>query len=120
MVWQRPIQFGASNVFGAGMDPSYDIGSSLATAAAEETARLVEEARKELDVPMTWESIEGHPATALLAVVKDSDILVVGSRGHGGFVSALLGSVSQHVVAHARCPVIVIPGSERHTRVDQA
>ena len=119
MAWQRPMQYGAPNMFGPGMDPSYDIEKSLAAAGAEETARLVEEARKERDVPMTWETIEGHPAMALLAVVEDADILVVGSRGHGGFVSALLGSVSQHVVAHARCPVVVIPGPERHPRVDQ-
>ena len=37
-----------------------------------------------------------------------ADLLVVGSRGHGGFVEALLGSVGQHCVHHATCPVVVI------------
>ena len=41
-----------------------------------------------------------------------ADLLVVGSRGHGGFTEALLGSVSQHCVQHARCPVVVIRGRD--------
>jgi len=52
--------------------------------------------------------IEGHPARALLDAAADADLLVVGSRGHGGFSGMLLGSVGQHVIAHASCPVVVI------------
>jgi nucleotide-binding universal stress UspA family protein len=51
---------------------------------------------------------EGHPAGVLLASVGEADMLVVGSRGHGGFTGMLLGSVSQHVVAHGPCPVVVV------------
>jgi nucleotide-binding universal stress UspA family protein len=54
--------------------------------------------------------IEGHPASVLLAQAEGADLLVVGSRGHGGFVGALLGSVGQHCVQHATCPVVVIRG----------
>lgn len=54
--------------------------------------------------------VEGHPAEALLDAADGADLLVVGSRGRGGFASALLGSVSQHVTHHARCPVVVIRG----------
>jgi nucleotide-binding universal stress UspA family protein len=50
----------------------------------------------------------GNPAAILLDVAKDADLLVVGSRGHGGFSGMLLGSVSNHVVHHASCPVVVI------------
>jgi nucleotide-binding universal stress UspA family protein len=52
--------------------------------------------------------IAGHPVRALLDAAKDADLLVVGCRGHGGFTGMLLGSVSQHVSAHATCPVLVV------------
>ncbi|SDS37191.1 Nucleotide-binding universal stress protein, UspA family [Friedmanniella luteola] len=51
---------------------------------------------------------EGHPAKVLIERSREADLLVVGSRGHGGFSGMLLGSVSQHLVAHADCPVVVI------------
>lgn len=53
--------------------------------------------------------LRGHPAEALVASSKDARMVVVGSRGRGGFTGLLLGSVSQHVVANARCPVVVLP-----------
>ena len=51
---------------------------------------------------------EGNPAEVLIKLSKDADLMVVGSRGHGGFKGMLLGSVSQHLVAHAECPVVVV------------
>ncbi|MFL6294779.1 MAG: universal stress protein [Actinomycetes bacterium] len=52
-----------------------------------------------------------HPAEALLQVSVDADLLVVGSRGRGGFSELLLGSVSHAAVLHAVCPVVVVPSS---------
>jgi nucleotide-binding universal stress UspA family protein len=49
------------------------------------------------------------PARALLDAAADSELLVVGARGMGGFKGLLLGSVSQHVAQHAPCPVVIVP-----------
>lgn len=52
---------------------------------------------------------EGPAARTLLKVAEGADLLVVGSRGYGGFRGLLLGSVSHQCVSHAPCPVVVIP-----------
>jgi nucleotide-binding universal stress UspA family protein len=65
------------------------------------------------DVRVRGHVIEGNAAQVLLDASGGADLLVLGSRGHGGFTEALLGSVSQHCVHHARCPVLVIRGQDR-------
>jgi nucleotide-binding universal stress UspA family protein len=52
--------------------------------------------------------VEGSAVQCLLDAARGAELLVVGSRGHGGFAGALLGSVSQHCVQHAPCPVVVV------------
>lgn len=52
--------------------------------------------------------VNDQPAHALLAAADGADLLVVGSRGHGAFTEAMLGSVGQYCVHHAHCPVLII------------
>ncbi|MGW3472253.1 universal stress protein [Saccharopolyspora sp. NPDC000995] len=88
----------------------------------DSVARAAWELRKSVDetsallatsVPVQREVVRGHAARALLDEAQGADLLVVGSRGHGGFVGALLGSVSRHCVSHAHCPVVVVRPTAR-------
>ncbi|MCL4291373.1 MAG: universal stress protein [Thermoleophilia bacterium] len=56
--------------------------------------------------------VEGPPAQALVGEAEGATLLVVGSRGRGGFKGLLLGSVSSQCMQHAPCPVVVVPARE--------
>jgi nucleotide-binding universal stress UspA family protein len=56
-------------------------------------------------------SLQGNPSSVLLERLEEADLLVVGSRGHGGFVGLLLGSVTNQCIHHATGPVVVVPPS---------
>jgi nucleotide-binding universal stress UspA family protein len=87
-----------------------DLTSQAREAAQKETDSALGEAGPESRPPsVTVQAVTGLPAEALLQAAAGADMLVVGSRGAGGFKRLLLGSVSTQVTHHARCPVVVIP-----------
>lgn len=61
------------------------------------------------DVQVERIVVHGSAARVLLEAARGADLLVVGTRGHGGFSGLLLGSVSQQCAHHAPCPVVVVP-----------
>jgi nucleotide-binding universal stress UspA family protein len=103
--WWYPTGYGMAPIFDGAVDFEGDAGKTLAEALAEVSGLAP-------DVMVCPRVIEGHPAGVLLREARGADLLVVGSRGHGGFAAALLGSVSQHCVQHAPCPVLVLRGDD--------
>lgn len=72
------------------------------------------------DVVVAPVVVEGPAARALLETAHGADLLVVGSRGRGGFLGLLLGSTSHQVVTHATCPVVVVPVADDDAPQDEA
>ena len=99
--WWYPTGYGMAPVSDGAIDFEGDARKVLAGALAEVCGVAP-------DVVVRSCVAEGHPAELLLREAVGADLLVVGSRGHGGFAAALLGSVSQHCVQHATCPVLVM------------
>ncbi len=105
--WSVPVM-AYSGGYIAGVDPGrFAQDADAVSAAALEEARGIA-ADLEIDAIVT----NDQPASALIAASEDADLLVVGSRGLGGFARLLLGSVSEQVAHHARCAVIIVRASE--------
>ena len=106
MSWSIPIDFG---IGGAAVLESYDWQGVAAATVRDTVAKVVDPADAER---VSQQVIMGHPSTVLVDASADADLLVVGSRGRGGFKGMLLGSTSQHVIARAACPVVVVRAAE--------
>jgi nucleotide-binding universal stress UspA family protein len=109
IAWQFPQPIGGFGGYGW---PPPDMGTDGIDYEAI-SARALEEAVSQAvpadaGVTVRQRVVEGHPGQVLLDAAEGADLLVVGSRGHGGFTGMLLGSVSQQCVHHAPCPVVVI------------
>lgn len=73
-------------------------------------SQAIESARGQFQqVPIETAAVLGDAARKLAEAARNADLLVVGSHGHGRLHNAVLGSVSEGCIRHARCPVVVIP-----------
>jgi nucleotide-binding universal stress UspA family protein len=78
-------------------------------AAEEAVAKVASGLGEGRPASVTVRAVTGFTASELIDASEASDLLVVGSRGGGGFARLLLGSVTSQVVHHAACPVVVVP-----------
>jgi nucleotide-binding universal stress UspA family protein len=86
-------------------------------AEAEQAAEAeAKEVLARLDGPhpesVTVRAVQGFPVEELVNAGRDADMIVLGSRGAGGFARLLMGSVASQVVQHAQCPVLIVPPAE--------
>jgi nucleotide-binding universal stress UspA family protein len=106
MTWHRPT-LPMSPPYGAIPEDDYE-NQPKNSALAQLDAFVADLVPRTPAVDIRTSIEEGNPVKILLERSKKADLLVVGSRGRDGFKGMLLGSVSQHLVAHAECPVVVI------------
>ena len=81
-----------------------NLEKNMRTVLADTIAKALGE-----DAQVEQKVLQGHPAKVLVEHSGEAGLLVIGSRGRGAFAGMLLGSVSQYVVARAKCPVVVMP-----------
>jgi nucleotide-binding universal stress UspA family protein len=106
--WQVPAM-----TYTDGAGASADVGMrDLSAELNTQAGKALDETLANLDagdVPLERHVLEGHPAGVLLDAGAGADLLVVGSRGLGGFARLLLGSVGHEVAHHAPCPTVIVP-----------
>jgi nucleotide-binding universal stress UspA family protein len=99
--WEWPTSYGWVAPVGEGWNPQVD-----ATKMLDEILGRLREAHPNTTVHSRV--VEGRPAPVLIEASRGAELVVVGSRGHGEFAGMLLGSVGEHCVSHAHCPVLVL------------
>ena len=100
MAWQYPLEF-----YGWAGPQDFDFGAAAQQAL---TGALDEVLGPDRPAGLQACAVEGHAAQVLVEASAGAELLVVGTRGHGGFADLLLGSVSTYCVHHAHGPVTVV------------
>jgi nucleotide-binding universal stress UspA family protein len=112
--WSHPANFEwtvRTTNYGLITVPELPTAEHIKSAVRSSLADMVAELDSQ-GATVTQHVVEGHPADVLVEAAKDADLLVLGRRGHGRVAEVLLGSVSQHCIQHAPCPVVVVPVHE--------
>jgi nucleotide-binding universal stress UspA family protein len=103
----------------AAVSAATGLGMFSGTGDRGEARRLVEEhycaALRDVDVAHRVTVVDADPVEALLDVARreDADLIVIGHQRESGFVHRLFQGMSDHLIDHARCPVVVVPCSDR-------
>lgn len=105
-VHQAVAGFWGGTLHYAGDDTLIAKGRDAAQAETEKVLAALGDARP---ASVTVEAVQGIPAEEILNAGADADMIVLGSRGGGGFARQLLGSVSGQVAEHAKVPVLIMP-----------
>jgi nucleotide-binding universal stress UspA family protein len=109
IAWHYPVMVGGVPFVPIGPLDNFDYGGWAASVLNHAINQTVD---PDGPVKVSATVEEGNPAAVLLDAAAGADLLVVGSRGHGGFTEALLGSVSQACAHHAQCPVVIVRGAK--------
>jgi nucleotide-binding universal stress UspA family protein len=105
IAWQIPVLLQSYGWAPIGAEEAVDFGAEARKTIEAVISEEVEPAAQHL---VTTHVVNGHPAQVLLDAASGADLLIVGSRGHGAFAEALLGSVGHYCVHHAHCPVLIM------------
>lgn len=103
--YHYPVDYGYAYTLPADVDFAADAKTEL-------LATISDEKKKHPNVEFEAEIVNAPPAQALIEDSEHAALLVLGSRGHGGFAGLMLGSVSLHCISHAHCPVVVLRGDD--------
>jgi nucleotide-binding universal stress UspA family protein len=107
--WAHPASAGPGDIQPLAFDPDL---------VTEEEGRVMAESlagwqERFPDVELVRDVVRGRPTRVLAATSAGADLLVVGTRGRGGFAGLMLGSVSHAMLHHARCPLAIVPPAAR-------
>ena len=102
--WGGPLHYQGDNA----------LVHNAAAAAQAATEQVVADLGDSKPASVHVTAVEGFPAEEILNAGADADMIVLGSRGGGGFARMLLGSVSSQVAEHADVPVLIVPAEKGH------